>query len=327
VSTAEEPPPGRLWRLLRGSLTVQALHVAAELGVADELASGPLPVAELARRSGAHADTLHRVLRALASEGVFAEEHTGEFRNTEASELLFHGGEWHAFAHFFGGAWFRTLGETLHAARTGDETFTRVFGEPWWTWLQARPEETTLFNRAMQGGAANRADIFAAEPWDSETVVDVGGGNGTLLVELLRRHGSLRGIVFDLPEVARDAERRIAEAGLTDRCRVVEGSFFDGVPAGGDAYLLKSILHDWDDASAEAILRRVRAAAPAHARVLISDAVVESGNEPDESKWLDLLMLTLNRGRERTEPEWRALLDRSGLGLVRIADLIEARCR
>jgi hypothetical protein len=311
---------------VRGGLTAQAVHVAAELGISGELEAGPLAVAELAERTGVDADALHRYLRALAGEGVFAEVEPGIFRNTEASELLHPGSEWHAFAHFFGGVWYQALGESLHAVRTGDETFGRAFGEQWWPWLAARPEETQLFNRAMQGGAASRVEPFEALPWDAEVVVDVGGGNGTLLIELLKRCPSLTGIVFDLPEVTAEAEGLVAEAGLGERCRVVPGSFFDGVPAGGDVYILKSILHDWDDEAAAAILSSVRASAPEHARVLISDAVIEPGNEPDESKWLDLLMLVLNRGRERTEPEWRALLDRTGFRLDRIGDLIEARC-
>lgn len=320
------PPPARLWRLVRGGLTAQAVHVAAELGIAGELEAGPLPVAELAERAGVDADALHRFLRALAGEGAFAEEEPGIFRNTEVSELLRPGGDWHAFAHFFGGVWYQALGESMHAVRTGDETFGRVHGEPWWTWLAARPEETLLFNRAMQGGAATRVELFEALPWNTEVVVDIGGGNGTLLIELLKRFPALSGIVFDLPEVTAEAEARVAEAGLGERCRVAYGSFFDGVPSGGDVYILKSILHDWDDEPAAAILSRVRAAAPAHARLLISDAVIEPGNEPEESKWLDLLMLVLNRGRERTEPEWRALLDRTGFRVDRIGDLIEARC-
>jgi hypothetical protein len=312
---------------MRGPLTTQALRVAAELGLANELENGPQPVTELARRTGADADTLQRFLRALASEGVFAEESPGVYRNTEASELLRRGGEWAAFAHFFGGSWYDALGESLRAVRTGDETFSRGFGENWWSWLAARPEEAALFNRAMQGGAENRADAFVELLRDGETVADIGGGNGTLLIELLRRNESLRGIVFDLPEIVAEARTRIEDAGLQNRCEVAAGSFFDGVPAGADVYILKSILHDWDDERAAAILRSVRAAAGDGTRVLIGETAIQPGNEPDEAKWLDLLMLVLNRGRERTADEWRALLGRTGLELEEIGDVIEARCR
>jgi DNA-binding Lrp family transcriptional regulator len=310
---------------MRGGLVVQALRVAADLGVADELAGGPRPIAELAQRTGSSEDALHRFLRALASEGVFTEAEPGVFANTEDSELLRRDADWKAFAHFFGGAWNAALLEAPHAVRTGEDTFARVFGAGWWEWLTARPEETRLFDRAMQGGAERRVEALARLPWSDETVVDVGGGNGTLLIELLRRHESLRGIVFDLPEVAREAEERVAAAGLADRLDVVGGSMFDGVPA-GDAYVLAVVLHDWDDDAAAKILTRVRAAAPAHARVLIADAVIPPGNEPHGAKWLDLLMLVLNRGRERTEDEWRALLERSGFRAERVEDgLVEAR--
>jgi hypothetical protein len=314
-----------LWELMRGGLVVQALRVAAELDVAGELADGPRPVRELAERTGANRDALHRFLRALASEGVFVETEPGVFANTDASEPLRRDSDWNAFAHFFGGVWNAALLEAPHAVRTGEATFGRVFGADWWEWLTARPEETELFDRAMQGGAERRSESFAELPWDGETVVDVGGGNGALLIELLRRNESLRGIVFDLPEVAREAESRVAAAGLADRIEVAAGSMFDEVPI-GDVYVLGVVLHDWDDDHAAKILAQVRAAAPAHARVLIVDAVIPSGNDPHSAKWLDLLMLVLNRGRERTEDEWRALLERAGLRIERIEDgLVEAR--
>jgi SAM-dependent methyltransferase len=313
------------WELMRGGLAVQALRVAAELGVADELAGGPRPVHELAERTGADPDVLHRFLRALASEGVFTETEPGVYAHTEDSELLRREADWHAFAHFFGGVWNAALLEAPHAVRTGEDTFARVFGAGWWEWLTARPEETRLFDRAMQGGAQNRVERLADLSWKDETVVDVGGGNGTLLIELLRRRESLRGIVFDLPEVAREAEERVGAAGLGDRIDVVAGSMFDGVPP-GDAYVLAVVLHDWDDDGAATILERIRTAAPSHARVLIADAVIPPGNDPHGAKWLDLLMLVLNRGRERTEDEWRALLERSGFRAERIEDgLVEAR--
>ena len=174
----------------------------------------------------------------------------------------------------------------------------------------------------MVQGTERRVDLLAALEWrGDETVVDVGGGNGTLLAELLRRHPGLRGIVFDLPETVRD------EAALGERCTFVAGSFFDSVPA-GDVYVLSTILHDWPDAQAVTILRTIRATAPAHARLLVLDAVVPAGNEPHGAKWLDLLMLTLFAGRERDEAQWHALLAGAGFEPIRIGErLIEARCR
>jgi hypothetical protein len=322
----EVPAEERLWNLMRGAMVVQALRVAAELGVADELAAGARPVDEVARAVGADADSLNRFLRALAAEGVFAEEEPGAYRNTETSELLRTGRDWNAFAHFFGGVWYAAFAESLHAARTGDETFSRTTGEGWWEWLAARPAEGELFNRAMSGGADRVAERLAELAWDAETVVDVGGGNGAILIELLRRKPQLHGVVFDLPEVAREAEARVTSAGLADRCAVAAGSMFDGVPPDGDAYVLSGVLHDWDDAAAATILRNVHSVAPAHARVLVLESVLAPGTGQPGAKWLDLLMLVLNRGRERTEPEWRSLLAATGFTPTRVDDgLVEAR--
>jgi hypothetical protein len=314
-----EPSPGDLlWSLLRGALGTRALALAAELGVADALAGGPRPVDDVAREVGANPDTLYRLLRALASEGVFAEEEGRRvFRNTAASELLRRDG-WDDFAHLFGGVWYRAVGD-LDAA-TGKPSFPPAFGTDFWRWLAANPDERAAFDRSMVQGWGRRVERLAGLDWrGDETVVDVGGGNGTLLAGLLRRHPGLRGIVFDLPET------NVDQAVLGDRIRFVAGDVFAAVPS-GDVYVLSTVLHDWDDDRAAAILRTVRACAPQAARVLVIDAVVPPGNERHGAKWLDLLMLALFGGRERDEAQWRALLADAGLEPVRLGDgLIEAR--
>ena len=311
-------PEERLWNLLRGALATRALGIVADLRVAQALAAGPRPVDELAREVGADADTLHRLLRALASDGVFAEDNPGVFRNTDASEALRRDG-WDDFARLFGGVWHGVAG-ALDAS--GEPAYPRVLGEDFWGWLADRPEERAAFDRAMEQGWEGRVERLAAIDWrGDETVVDVGGGNGSLLVELLRRQPGLRGIVFDLPETNRD------EARLGNRIEFVAGTFFERVPV-GDVYVLSTILHDWDDERATAILRTIRAAAPAHARLLVVESVLSSGNDPDGSKWLDLLMLALLGGRERDESQWRTLLAAGGFEVVSLRDgLIEARCR
>lgn len=316
---SEVAPQTRIWSLVRGALATRTVAIVADLGVADALAAGPRPVAELADELGADPDTLRRCLRALASDGVFGEEEPGVFANTSASELLRDGGGWREFAHLFGGDWHRAAG-ALEA--TGEPTFERTFGTGFWSWLKGHPEERAAFDRAMSGGKERTAERLAGCDWrDGETVVDVGGGNGALLTELLGRHPELHGIVFDLPETVRD------EAALGERCEFVAGDFFAAVPR-GDAYLLAGILHDWDDDHAARILRTIHSSAPAHARLLVLDAVVPSGNEPHGAKWLDLLMLALAGGRERDEHEWRELLERADFEPARIEDgLIEARCR
>jgi trans-aconitate methyltransferase len=298
----------------------KALAMVADLGIAQALADGPRAVEELAREAAVEPDVLHRVLRALASDGVFAEQEPGSFRNTRASELLLSPG-WSEFAHLFGGIFFDAARDLAVAARTGTATFPDTFGEDFWAWLRARAGERGAFDRAMAGERWRKAERLAQLEWTpGQTVVDVGGGSGALLVELLQRQPGLRGIVFDLPETQRD------EAALGDHIAFEEGDFFERVPS-GDAYVLSGIVHDWDDEHAAKILRNIAAAAPSGARVLIAESVIRPGNDPDGAKWLDLLMLVLAGGRERTEAEWRSLLERAGLEAVRVEDgLIEATC-
>ena len=312
----EPQPDDRLWVVLRGALCTRALALVADLGVAQALAAGPRHVEELAQEVAADPDALRRLLRALASEGIFAEQEPGVFRNTEASGLLRDG--WGAFAHLFGGVWLQAAGAL---DPSGLPSFPGAFGTDFWSWLAGNPDERALFDRAMEQGNDRRVNRLAELEWrEGETVVDVGGGNGSLLLGLLERQRGLRGIVFDLPETTRD------EARLGDRCRFVAGDFFERVPR-GDVYVLSTILHDWDDEPAARILRTIRACAPSGARVRILDAVVPDGNGEHGAKWLDLLMLALFAGRERDEAEWRALLGTAGLEPERIADgLIEARC-
>jgi O-methyltransferase domain/Dimerisation domain len=315
---SEVAPEEAIWSVLRGALTTRALGIVAELEIHRALGEGPRSVDDLARDAGADADALHRLLRALASDGIFAEEERGVFRNTPASEVLLTSG-WDDFAVLFGGVWYRAI-ERLDAS--GKAVFPDVFGTDFWAWLAEHPEERTRFDRAMAQGSDTRIERLEAVEWrDGETVVDVGGGNGSLLAELLEIHPGLHGIVFDLPETVRD------ESLFGERLEFVAGSFFERVPE-GDVYLLGTILHDWDDESAAKILRTIGAAAPGHARLVILDAVVPPGNEPFGPKWLDLLMLTLFAGRERNEDQWRTLLAEGGFEPVRFHErLIEARCR
>ena len=310
---------GDLWQMFWGALLTRLLAIAADLGIADALADGPRAVDELARDSGADADALRRILRALASDGVFAEVEPGVYGNTAASEGLRRGTRWHDFAHLFGGVWHRTLGELTPA---GEPTFERIHGTDFWSWLGAHEDERAAFDRAMSGSWEWKVDQVASAGWrGDEVVVDVGGGNGALLIELLRRQPGLRGVVSGRSKTTRD------EAAFGDRIEFVAGSFFERVPR-GDVYVLSTILHDWDDERAGKILSVIRAAAPDGARLLIVDAVVPPGNDPHGAKYLDLLMLALFGARERDEPEWRALLEANGFEPVRVEDgLIEARCR
>jgi len=311
---SEGLPEAALWDALRGALVTRTLALVAELDIARRLADGPRPVAELATETGADADTLQRLLRALASDGIFAEEEPGVFRNTPASELLTVDG-WDDFARLFGGTW-------LEAIRgldvSGEASFPRVLGQEFWSWFASHPEERASFDRAMAQGWQGRLERLETVEWrGDETIVDVGGGNGSLLGAFLERHPGMRGIVLDLPETVRN------EASFGERLAFVEGSFFESVPP-GDAHILSTIIHDWDDEAGKRILDTVRA--NAGERLVLLESVIEPGNEPQGAKWLDLLMLVIARGRERTEEEWRALLAASGWEPTRFGKgVIEAR--
>ncbi|HKO28459.1 MAG TPA: methyltransferase [Solirubrobacteraceae bacterium] len=289
-----------IWNALRGGLVTRALGLVAELGIAQALADGPRSHEALARERGVDAEALYRVLRALASDGIFEEVEPGAFGNTAASEMLVRDG-WDDFAHLFGGTWLEAVA-ALDAS--GAPSFPRAHGDEFWAWLAAHPDERAAFDRAMAQGWQSRIDRLESIGWrGDELVVDVGGGNGSLLVALLERHPRMHGIVFDLPETVRD------EQALGDRCTFVEGSFFEEVPH-GDAHVLSTILHDWDDLPAQRILETIRAAGGE--RLIVLDSVIEPGNDPDGAKWLDLLMLALAGGRERTAEQWEILLHRAG---------------
>jgi O-methyltransferase len=303
-----------LWDFLRGALMTKALAAVVDAGVPQALAAGPLPVSALR----GNPDTLHRLLRALASDGVFRETEPGVFEHTDLSRQLLDSG-WSEFAHLFGGVFFEAT--TDLDATTCEAPFHPRFGAGFWEWLAEHPAERAAFDAAMAGDRSRPAERLAELEWrDGEVVVDVGGGNGALLAELIRRRPELRGVVLDLPETVRD------EAALGNRVEFVAGSFFESVPE-GDAYVLSGILHDWPDEDAARILRTIRAAAPPHARLLINESVIGHGNDPDGAKWLDLLMLVLAGGRERDEEQWRSLLDATGFEVESLDNPIVATCR
>lgn len=304
-----------------GFILSRAIYVVAKLGIADLLADGPLTADELAARSGAHGPSLGRFLRTLASAGIFSRTDTGRFELNEPANLLRSDveGSLRDLAVYYGELAYRGWEEALHAVRTGEPGFPRVFGTGFWDYLEQNPEAARTFNGAMRGGAKTRALALRTHPWKgTETVVDLGGGDGTLLVDLLSHHSGLRGIVVDRPHAVATARARINGAGLEARCEARAGDLFAEIPTEGDVYALVIVLHDWDDEHAGAILRTCREAMRDESRLLIVEVVMSEGTSPSLGQLLDLHMLVELGGRERTDPEWRALLEQSGFRLAGI---------
>lgn len=338
--TSERAPASTLLEMLDGYRVVQVLHVGAQLGVADHLAGGPKQCAEMARELGAHPSSLQRLLRALAGLDLLAERDDGSFALTPLGDLLRSDapGSLRAAVLYYGGrrnwtAW----GQLLDSVRSGNPVFGGASPAMFQEMATRAPEAARTFNEAM---AALSAPVVAAvaDAYDFSgigTLVDVGGGYGALLAALLRANPGLSGVLFEIPPVADAARARLEAAGLAERCRVVAGDAFASVPAGGDAYLLKWILHDWNDESCRAILGNCRAAMGGHAKLLVVERVLPRRAQPGPdaaNKFLsDLNMLLLSGGRERTEDEYRTLLGAVGFTLERIVptttphSIIEAR--
>jgi hypothetical protein len=324
IQAQDQPPNLTILQMLAGRWVSQAISTAAHLGVADALAGGPQAPEAIAERIGAHAPTLRRLLRALASVGIFAEDDAGRFRQTPASEVLRADvpGSLRGMAMYMGSRAAALAWADLPASvRTGEPAFRRVHGKSFFEHLGASPDDARAFDRGMHGVSSGEIPaILAAYDFGAfGTIVDVGGGDGTLLAAILDRHPGPRGVLVDVPHALEHARERLRASPHGARIELVPGSFFEAVPPGGDAYLLKHIVHDWDDERAVQILRSCRRAMPAHARLLVIDAVLQPGNDPHFGKLLDLEMLAITEGgRERTEREHAALLEAAGLRLARV---------
>jgi SAM-dependent methyltransferase len=302
-----------------GIIAAQAIHVAAELRIADLLASGPKTITELASDSGAHPAALERLLRALSTLGMFTAIADSRFGNTPLSEMLRmdHPHSQRDSAMFLTAPFlWRPLGELYESVRTGDPAFERIFGQRFFEYLAAHSQDAAVFNRAMTQGIAwtSPALLSAYDFSRFERLVDVGGGQGALLHDILVATPRLHGILFDLPQVVAHAPE-ILTGGIVTRCQIVGGNFFDFVPEGADAYLLKGVIHDWQDEDAARILRNARRAIRPDGTLLLIEGVVDSATRP--VGLMELLMLVLG-GRERTEADFRSLLSSTGFSLTRI---------
>ncbi len=318
-----EPAWVELLRLISGTWATQLLYAAVELGLPQALAEGPLAAEQVAARTGCQPAVTHRLLRALAGLGVLEQRGDGRFALDRMGQLLC-AGRPQALARFvqmMGSPWHHQAWQGLiQAARGGGSGAQHAFGTELWGYLQAHPAEGGVFHAAMTeiSDTVGATAVDACDFSGVRQLVDVGGGQGRLLCRVLARHPGMRGVVFDRPALAEGAEALLRQQGMLDRCRFVGGDFFRAVPEGGDAYLVSHVLHNWSDAEAVAILRRCREAMQPGGKLRLLEVVVGPPGERDWGKVMDLEMLAMFGGRQRTAEELGRLLGEAGFVLERV---------
>jgi O-methyltransferase/methyltransferase family protein len=311
------PPHAQLIQMGMSYWVSRALYAAAKLGLADRLEAGPRSAAELAGETGTHGPALHRLMRALAGLGVLTERDGQRFALTPLGEALKSGAPGSARATLLalaGPMCWEGFGELMHSLETGKTGFEKAFGMGVFDYLARNPEDAANFSEAMVGfhGAEPPAVAEAYDFSGFGTVVDVGGATGNMLAAILGRHPEPRGVLFDLPHVVRDAPELFRARGVADRVRIEGGSFFESVPAGGDAYILSHVIHDWDEGQCLTILGNCRAAMTPDARLLIVEMVLPGGDVPHPGKMLDLTMLVMPADRNAPRPSTRRFSRRPG---------------
>jgi SAM-dependent methyltransferase len=325
----------QLMQLISGGWVSQAIYAAAKLNLAEHLVSGPRTVAELAEVTQCHAGSLSRLLRALSSVGLFEEIEGQRFSITEVGDCLRADSPSSARASsiMLTEVFYPSWGEILHSVQTGEAAFNKVHNTPLFDYLAENPQQATVFDAAMVSYMNEEAAAIAgAYQWpDQGGVVDIGGGSGGLIRAILKHEPQLTGTIFDLPEVAERNRAIYNSDEILNSCTIETGNFFSSVPDGADIYLMRNIIHDWDDEDSLKILQNCRKACGAGGKILLLEYVIPQGNGPFSGKWLDLMMLVGTGGRERTETEYRQLLDAAGLQLTQLIptvtdmSIIEAR--
>jgi C-methyltransferase len=330
------PAPAAMFEMIVAGWTSQAITVAAQLGVADALADGPLPIDELAARVDADADALRRLLRALIGRGIFRQRRDGRYELNSLSDTLRSDApvSMTSAARFYGSQEQRERWTLMvDAVRTGNAVVAALRGKESFEYFAEKPELAELFNQTMTS-VSELTDATVVAGYDFSvypTIVDVGGGHGPLLAAILASAPASGGVLYDLPGVVANAPNLLRKQDVADRVRIAEGSFFDEVPPNGDAYILKNIIHDWPEDKALQILRNVRAAAGPHAALLLVEFVIPSHNRDFPGKWVDLEMMLNLGARERTAAEYRDLLSQAGFRMTRVVQtasplsVVEAR--
>ena len=327
-----ESPRQELFSLTQGYKTTQALYVAAKLGVADHLRNGPKKAEELAKEVGANPKALFRLMRHLAAIGIFTQDESGKFGLTPLGELLCTDNpeSMRYGAIFTGEENYKATGNLLHSVRTGETAFNNLYGKGHFDWMAEHLDASSTFNKAMAQSLRRQGNPVESYDYSGKrVVVDVGGGRGDLISSVLVANPAMEGVLFDLPQGSAEARSLLKSKGVEDRCHIKTGSFFDSIPAGGDVYVLSRILHDWPDDKAATILANCRRAIKEDGTLLIRDNVLSDGDVLGST--LDVTMLIMTGGEERTESEWKNLLQSAGFALTRVykkegqLDLLEAK--
>ena len=317
------PPHAQLIQMAAGSWVAATVYAAAKLGIADHLSSGPRSAVELAGATRTHAPSLHRLMRTLAGLGILTERDAQRFALTPLGEALETGAPGSArstLIAFCGPAFWHSWEEMLYSLETGNTGFEKANGMPLFEYLATHPGEASYFSEAMVGfhGAEPPAVAAAYDFSAIKTLVDVGGATGNMLAAILTGHSGLRGVLFDRPHVVGDAPALLRAHGVEQRVTIEAGDFFETVPAGGDAYLLSHIIHDWNEEQCLTILGHCRKVMKPDGRLLIVETVLPTGDTPHQGKVQDMVMLVVPGGQERTEAEYASLLGKAGFRLQRV---------
>ncbi|MCE9532048.1 MAG: methyltransferase [Planctomycetes bacterium] len=320
---SQQPPPPHIQMLQMGTSywVSQSIYAAAKLGLADLVEKGPKSAEDLASATGMHAPSIYRLLRALASLGIFVEDAERRFGLTPLAEcLLSRPDSQRAMCIMAGEEHFAAWGDIMYSMKTGKVAFDHVFQKPVFDYLAEHQEQAAIFDRAMTSihGPETQAMVDAYDFAGIGTIVDIGGGNGTVIKAVLERYPTMRGILYDLAHVLDRARPAFQNSALGTRCQLISGSFFESVPPGGDAYLMRHIIHDWTDDQCHQILSNCRKVMKPGSRLLVVEMVIPHGNEPHFGKLLDLNMMIIPGGKERTEEEYQSLFQKAGFCLTRI---------
>ncbi|MHC5609970.1 MAG: methyltransferase [Nostoc sp.] len=325
-SSQNMPPQLALWPMISAYYVPQLIYVAAKLGIADMLKDGVKNCDELATATAANARALYRLMRALASVGVFAEKEQGYFALTPVAVYLQSdipdSIRWAAI--MFAEEQYKAWGELLYSIKTGASAFEYLYGMELYEYYAQNPEPGEIFHKAMTSIAITREDAAIATGYDFssiKTLVDIGGGRGSTIAEILKANPTMKGVLFDCAPALESAKDLIEAEGVSQRCKFTVGDFFESVPSGCDAYILKRILHDWDDERAITILKNCHRAMAKNGKILVAERLIPLGNEPYAGKLIDLDMLVMTGGSERTESECRSLFERAGFQVTKIVSI------